>query len=255
MAYENLKIVMYKNEKPIEYEFEQILNEDGEYSFTLVDELGNKTSFFFSIITKKKQNLKHIIQENISVLSVLKDGENFEVDTSENELYLVDEGIYKVEILDTKNNRNFNFEITLDTTPPTLELVGVTNGGTTKKVVIMKNVSEKPYEMYITVDGIPFEYKLGDEIQKCGRFVVVLTDEADNSTTYTFERVYSLNGPSIAVLAGLGALVVLIIVLLVKSRKRYDQDVIVEEETEETITDEDMDSENNENGENEEPKS
>ena len=255
VAYENLQIIMYKNDKPIEYEFEQILNDDGEYSFTLFDELGNKTSFFFSIITKKKQNLKHILQENIVVTNVLKDGENFEVDTSKNELYLVDEGVYKVEILDAKTDRNFDFEIVIDTTPPTLELIGVENGGTTKKVVVMKNVSEKPYTLYITVDGVPFDYKLGDEIEKCGRFVVVLTDEAGNSTTYTFERVYSLNGPSIAVLAGLGALVVLIIVLLVKSRKRYDQDVIVEEETEETIIDEDVDSENDENGENEEPKS
>ena len=255
VAYENLKIVMFKNDKPIEYEFEQILNEDGEYSFTLADELGNRTSFFFTIISKKQQNLKHILQENISVTSVLKDGENYEVDTDDNQLYLVDEGIYKVEILDSKTNKNYDFQITIDTTPPTLELIGVENGGTTKKVVVMKNVSEKPYNLYITVDGVPFEYKLGDEIEKCGRFVVVLTDEAGNSTTYTFERVYSLNGPSIAVLAGLGALVVLIIILLVKSRKRYDEDVIVEEEIEETIIEDENanaeDSENDENGTNE----
>lgn len=250
IAYENLRIVMYKNDKPIEYEFEEILNEDGEYSFTLVDELGNKTSFFFSIITKKKQSLKHILQENISVVSVIKNEENFEFDIDNNELYLVDEGTYNVEILDEKNNKNFNFEITLDTTPPTLELYGVENGGTTKKIVVMKNVSEKPYELYITVDGVPFEYKLGDEIEKCGRFEVILTDEAGNSTTYNFERIYSLNGPSIAVLAGLGALVVLIIIFLVKSRKRYDEDTVVEEEIEETISDEDLSDENNENEEN-----
>ena len=32
-----------------------------------IDELGNKYSSFFNIITKKKQNLNHILQENISV--------------------------------------------------------------------------------------------------------------------------------------------------------------------------------------------
>lgn len=255
IAYENLKVVMYKNDKPIDYEFEQILNDDGEYSFTLFDELGNKTSFFFSIITKKQQSLKHILQENISVISVVKDEENYETDTSKNELYIVDEGTYKVQILDNKTNKKFNFEITIDTTPPTLELVGVENGGSTKKIVVMKNVSEKPYSLYITVDGVPFEYKLGDEIEKCGRFEVVLTDEAGNSTTYTFERVYSLNAASIAVFAGLGALVVLVIILLVKSRKRYEEDIVVEEETEETIIDEDVDSENDKNGEDEEAKS
>lgn len=255
IAYENLKVVMYKNDKPIDYEFEQMLNDDGEYSFTLFDELGNKTSFFFSIITKKQQSLKHILQENISVVSVVKDEENYEIDISNNEVYIVDEGTYKVQILDNKTNKKFNFEITIDTTPPTLELVGVENGGSTKKIVVMKNVSEKPYSLYITVDGVPFDYKLGDEIEKCGRFEVVLTDEAGNSTTYTFERVYSLNAASISVFAGLGALVVLVIILLVKSRKRYEEDVIVEEEKEETIIDEDVDSENDKNGEDEEPKS
>ena len=163
---------------------------------------------------------------------------------------MFDEGTYNVEVLDTKTNQKYSFKITIDTTPPTLELVNVENGGTTKKVVILRNVSEKPYTLNITVDGVPFDYKLGDEIEKCGRFVVVLTDEAGNSTTYTFERVYSLNGPSVAVLAGLGALVVLLIILLIKSRKRYDEDTVVEEEIEETIVDDDVDSEDDENNEN-----
>lgn len=250
IAYENLKIVMYKDDKPFDYEFEKILNEDGEYSFTLFDELGNKTSFFFSIITKKKQNLKHILQENISVENITKDDEIYEANISKNELYLFDEGAYNVEVLDAKTNQKYSFKITIDTTPPTLELVNVENGGTTKKVVILRNVSEKPYTLNITVDGVPFDYKLGDEIEKCGRFVVVLTDEAGNSTTYTFERVYSLNGPSVAILAGLGALVVLLIILLIKSRKRYDEDTVVEEEIEETVVDDDVDSEDDENNEN-----
>ena len=105
----------------------------------------------------------------------------------------------------------------------------------------MKNVSENPYDIYILVDGVPFEYRMGDEIEKCGRFVVVLSDEAGNTTTYTFERVYSLNGASIAVLAGLGALVVLLIVLLVKSRHHYYTEETIEEdeETEEELPEDD----------------
>ena len=255
IAYENLRIVMYKDGQPFDYSFEQILNEDGEYSFTLVDDLGNKTSSFFSIITKKQKNLSHILQENISVKSITKNDEIYQLELTENKLYLYDEGEYKVTILDENFNKEYSFEITIDTTPPTLELVGVTNGGTTKKVVIMKNVSEEPYSIYITVDGIPFEYKLGDEIEKSGQFIVVLTDEAGNSTTYTFERLYSLNGPSIAVLAGLGGLVVLLIVLLIKSRHHYYKDEIVEEEIEETVIEDnflDDNPESDENSENDE---
>lgn len=251
IAYENLKIVMYKNGKPIDYSFEQILNDEGEYSYTIIDELGNRTSSFFTIITKRKQNLNHILQEDISVISVLKDDENYEYQVLDNNLYLYDEGSYLVNILDERTSKEYSFKITLDTTPPTLELVGVENGGTTKKVVVMKNVSEQPYSIYITVDGAPFDYKMGEEIEKCGRFIVVLTDEAGNSTTYTFERLYSLNGPSIAVLAGLGALVVLLIVLLIKSRHHYYKDEVIEEDLEETIIEDDFNDGDNENPENE----
>lgn len=247
IAYENLKIVMYKDGKPFDYSFEQILKDEGEYSYTITDELGNRTSSFFNIITKRKQKLNHILQEDISVTSVLKDDENYEYQVLDNNLYLYDEGHYLVSILDGRTNKEYSFKITLDTTPPTLELIGVENGGTTKKVVVMKNVSEKPYELYITVDGAPFEYKIGEEIEKCGRFVVVLTDEAGNSTTYTFERLYSLNGPSIAVLAGLGALVVLLIIFLIQSRHHYYKDEVIEEDLEETIVEDDFDDGDNEN--------
>jgi len=240
VAYENLKIMMFKNEKSIEYKFEEILKEDGEYSFTIEDDLGNRYSSFFTIITKKKQNLNHILQEDIIVESVLKNDEIYQFELIDNKLYLHEEGTYLVNILDEQKGQEFSFEITIDTTAPTLELVNVENGGTTKKIVILKNVSESPYELLIYVDGIKFDYKLGDEIEKSGQFEVILSDEAGNSTIYTFNREYSLNGSSIAVLAGLGALVVLVIILLAKSRHKYYKDEIVEEEIEETTIEEDL---------------
>ena len=94
----------------------------------------------------------------------------------------------------------------------------------------MKNISEDNCTLVVMVDGMYFDYKLGDEIEKAGSFVVTLTDEAGNSTTYTFDRIYSLNGASIAVLAGFGALVVLLIALLIKSRHHYYKNEVIEEE-------------------------
>ncbi len=240
IAYENLKIIMYKDGKPFDYKFEQILNEDGEYSFTITDELGNRISSFFTIITKKKQNLKHLLQSGIEIKSVTFNGEDFEFEIVDREFYIYDEGTYHVEVIDTNTGKTYSFEITLDTTPPTLVLVGVDNGGSTKNKVVMKDVSEKPCDLIVTVDGANFDYKLGDEIEKSGRFVVELIDEAGNKTVYIFERVYSLNGASVAVIAGLGALVVLLIILLIKSRHHYYADK-VEETVTETVVDDDFD--------------
>ena len=239
IAYENLKIYMTKDGKPFDYTFEQILNDEGEYSYSLFDDLGNRQTGFFTIITKKKQNLNHILQEDIQIKSISKDNENYEFELKEGALYLYDEGAYQVNIIDNKTNKEYSFNITIDTTPPTLEIVGVENGGKTKKVVVLKNVSETPYELIIYVDGAPFEYKLGDKIEKSGRFEVILLDEAGNKTVYTFEREYSLNAASIGIIAGLGVLVVLLIILLIKSRHHYYKDEVIEEEITETTIDDD----------------
>ncbi len=247
IAYENLKIYMTKDGQYFDYTFEQILNDEGEYSYTIFDDLGNKEIGFFSIITKKKQNLNHILQEDIQIKQITKNDEDFEYELKDGSLYLYDEGTYKVLILDNKTNQEYSFDITIDTTPPTLEIVGVENGGKTKKVVTLKNVSETPYELIIYVDGVKFEYKLGDEIEKCGRFEIALLDEAGNKTTYSFEREYSLNAASIGVIAGLCVLVILLIILLIKSRHHYYRDEITEEELTETTIEEDVISENDEN--------
>lgn len=248
IAYENLQIVMLKDGQNFDYSFEQVLNDEGEYSFTLKDDLGNKQRFYFYIINKNKQSLKHLLQENIEVKSVIKDNENYEFTITDGRLYLYDEGLYTVNILDNNSGLEYSFNITIDTTPPTLELVGVENGGTTKNLVSMKNISEENCTLVVMVDGMYFDYTLGDEIEKSGQFIVTLTDEAGNSTTYTFERVYSLNSASIAVLAGLGVLVILIIILLVKSRHHYYKEETVEEIEETTVTD-DFNDENDENSE------
>lgn len=257
VAYENLKIWLTKDEQFIEYNFEEILNEEGEYSYTLVDELGNRQTGFFTIINKKKQNLNHILQEDIEVKQVLKDDEIYEFELVDGSLYLYDEGTYKVTVIDKRTNKEYSFTITLDNTPPTLEIVGVENGGKTKGVVTLKNVSETPYKLVIHVDGVPFEYKLGDKIERCGRFDIKLYDEAGNLTIYTFEREYSLNAASIGVIAGFGALIVLLIILLIKSRHHYYKDETIEEEITETITEdlptaenENIEAENTENDEN-----
>ena len=203
------------------------------------------------MLNKNKQSLKHLLTEKIEVKSVIKDNENYEFTITDGRLYLYDEGLYTVNILDNDSGLEYSFNITIDTTPPTLELVGVENGGTTKNLVSMKNISEENCTLVVMVDGMYFDYTLGDEIEKSGQFIVTLTDEAGNSTTYTFERVYSLNSASIAVLAGLGVLVILIIILLIKSRHHYYKEETVEEIEETTVTDE-FDGSGDENEENKE---
>ncbi len=251
VAYENLTIVMLKDGVSFEYNFEDILYEEGEYSYTIVDDLGNLTSNFFYIINKNKQNLTHILQENISVQSVVFDNGNYvdydyEFILVDGNLYLHEEGLYVVSIIDENTNKTYSFVLTIDTTAPTLELVNVEDGGSTTSNVIMRNLSETPCDIYVWVDGMRYEYTINDEIEKSGSFIVILVDEAGNQTQYTFEKIYTFNGAAIGVLVGLGVIAVVALCFLIKNRRKVYVGDIIEEEIEEIeITENYTDDENN----------
>ena len=74
-----------------------------------------------------------LVRENFEALNISPD---FKI-LDNNNLYLYDEGTYKVNIFDSTKNEEFSFEITIDTTPPTLEIIGVENNGKTKNIVIL----------------------------------------------------------------------------------------------------------------------
>lgn len=221
IAKEELTIQMYKNGEQIDYEFEQILNEDGYYQFILTDEIGNQLYSDFLIINTPIKRIETALHESVTITEILKDGEAQELDIVDNILYLVDEGIYKVTVYDNSVNKAFSFTLTLDTTPPTIELVGVENGGATNKEVSTKNPSEKPVTLTVTRNGTELEYELGGKLKDAGDYKIIVTDVAGNQSEYEFRIYYSYNGATIALFGGLLAIVVLIIIFLVGTRKGF----------------------------------
>ncbi|MGN0961567.1 MAG: hypothetical protein ACI4PF_05160, partial [Christensenellales bacterium] len=221
IAKENLTIQMYKNGEQIEYLFEQILNEDGYYQFVLTDEIGNQEYSDFLILNTPIKRIETELHESVTVTEIQKDGAVLEVEIVDNILYLVDEGNYQVTVYDNSANKSFSFKLTLDTTPPTIELVGVENGGATNKEVSTKNPSEKPVILTVTKSGTEFEYELGGKLKDAGDYKIVVTDIAGNQSEYEFRIYYSFNGATIALFGGMLAIVVLIIIFLVGTRKGF----------------------------------
>lgn len=117
----------------------------------------------------------------------------------------------------------------IDTTAPTIELVGVENGGLTKINVSTKNPSENPIYTNTLRELLEYEYDIGQEIEKPGQYKITVSDEAGNKTIYTFTKVYSMNGASIALIAGMLAVVVVIIAIFLKSRNRLYKEQVTEE--------------------------
>ncbi|MCM1556933.1 MAG: hypothetical protein NC087_05305 [Anaeroplasma bactoclasticum] len=237
IAKEDLTIQMFKNGEQIEYAFEQILNEDGYYQFVLTDEIGNQEYADFLILNTPIRRIETMLYESVTVTEIQKDGTVQELDIIDNILYLVDEGSYQVTVYDKSVNKAFSFNLTLDTTPPTIELVGVENGGATNKEVSTRNASEKPITITATCNGNELEYELGGKLEDAGDYKLVVTDVAGNQTEYEFRIYYSFNGATIALFGGMLAIVVLIIIFLVGTRKGFFKSkaeiTTIEETTEE----------------------
>lgn len=237
VAKEELAIEMYKDNEKIEYNFEQILNDDGNYYFILTDTLGNKIGFSFTIWNKPIRRIQRKFNKQIEIKEIIKNNKIQELDIQDNTLYLVDEGIYQVTVLDKMVNRNFTFNLILDTTPPTIELIGTENGGYTKSEVSTRNASENPIYIYASNYSEEFEYKLGEKIKNTGSYQLIVVDEAGNQSVYKFTIVYAFNGASIALFGALLAIVVILIIFIVKNKigfyKNKTDITEIEETTEE----------------------
>ena len=209
---------MFKDGEKIEYTFEQILNDDGFYEFILTDILGNELEFDFTILNTPLNRIEKILDDSVEIIEIQKNDEIQELDIQDNTLYLIDEATYKITVLEQETNKNYSFTLEIDTTPPTIELVGTTNGGETKTEVSTKNPSETPVYFIATNNNENFDYELGDKIENVGSYTLIVYDQAGNETVYTFTKIYALNGASIALFGAMLAVVVILIIFLVKNK-------------------------------------
>ena len=93
------------------------------------------------------------------------------------------------------------------------------NGGSTKGGVTLSDLTEKAaVEVYRNSDKI--DYTLGSELTEVGQYRVVLTDELGNTTEYTFEILYSVNGGAIALIVIAVLVVIGVVVTAVIMRKK-----------------------------------
>lgn len=111
-------------------------------------------------------------------------------------------GVYTVRLQDNFGRvvtSDYSFKIFVDTVAPTITLRGVTNGGKTEKPVVIDNLSEQA-KVEVYKDGQLIEYNLGDELSLYGEYVVVVTDLANNVSTYRFTIEHNLNLGSILII-------------------------------------------------------
>lgn len=192
---EKLSLTVTKDGQMIEYEFGQILDDEGVYKVIMKDACGNEKSFEFQIVKGVKQAIDYTLGESVTVLSIERNGES--VGVGGNHLVFTVDGIYTV----TAQSEGvvYSFELTLDSTPPTIDLIGVKNGGVSGKSVIISNLSEQA-TVIVFKDGELIEYELGNELSAYGEYRVLVTDEAGNQSEYAFTLKHVLNGGAVALI-------------------------------------------------------
>ena len=96
---------------------------------------------------------------------------------------MAQEGHYVVNYGCTRNGRSYQLDVTVDTTPPVLELPELNGKNQARGPVSLKDIEEGA-SVSITLDGRAISYT--SKLTESGEYQVVLTDRAGNVSRYTF---------------------------------------------------------------------
>lgn len=212
---EKLTVTVTKDNFVIDYEFGQPLEAEGSYKVLMKDAYGNEKTLGFTIVKGVKTTLDYTLGESVSVLKIERNGE--EILFEGNRLNFTESGVYTITA--EAEGKTYSFVLELDNTAPTLELIGVKDGGVSGKTVTLDNLSEQA-TVEVFKDGELIKYELGSELKEYGEYRVVVTDEAGNQTEYSFTLKHVLNGGAIALIViGIVVLVGGVAAVLVMRKK------------------------------------
>jgi len=198
-ANESVTATVTKNGEAFKYELDKDITEPATYCVKLVDALGNKVEFSFTIVEPTVGKFEEEIDLIPGFEKVLVNGN--ETIIEKGTLALTESGVYEVSIV--AGGKTQKFTVTVDATAPTLTLNGVENGGATTDAVTLTDVSEEA-EVVVTLNGEQIEYTVGDELTEIGEYKVTVTDAYGNATEYDFTIEKGANIALIVILIILG---------------------------------------------------
>ncbi len=175
--------------------------EHGSYTMKLRDAVGNEETISFTLFNDPVQTFIYRPENNYLITQVWFDLNGNSIPYTDNITYdengrqcfhFITDGNYRVELVwgDTAETALFNIEI--DNKAPTITLVGVENGGSTRADISFSNVSRKD-TLEIWLDGVKIEGDADTVLDEGGNYKVVVRDLAGNETIYEFVREYTTN--------------------------------------------------------------
>ena len=111
------------------------------------------------------------------------------------------EGQYEIDLYHQATGETFSFTVFIDDTAPTAVLVGVEQKGTTRKNVTLEGLQAGDVVKIYNGKKLEQTFKVEADgqsptIKEAGKYRVVITDEAGNTTEYRFTREFTTNTAS-----------------------------------------------------------
>ena len=194
-ANEDVTAALTKDGETVEYTVGETITQAGEYVLTLTDDLDNSAQISFTVVEPFVTRFSHNFDDMPNFERVVIDGEEKRLNYGTLELF--EDGVYEVCVV--AGGETYTFTVTVDGTAPTLALVGVENGGSTKKGVTLSEPSEDA-EVKVFRNGTETAYELGGTLTKAGQYRVTVTDKCGNVTEYSFRIQKGLSGGIIALI-------------------------------------------------------
>ena len=193
------------------------LSSPGGYTVEVTVE-GEQIQLFSFFITGTYTNsvLNYTVPSGFRILSATRDGEVIDFTR-----YYVDmslEGKYMISYDCPTADLAYSLNVTVDTTPPTLTLIGVDEDGKARGPVTLTDKGEND-TLYITRDGEALSMILTYTFTQSGRYEVTVTDPAGNYTVYPFTIMIYLDRNGWIFGAILVAVIASVVAYIIYSRK------------------------------------
>ncbi len=228
---------VYRDGKEIENYDSKTFTESGKWEIVLFDDAGNKDYFCFYIVTHAYVSFEYNTPSGYKITQMTCDTGGGKIDwidavddIGDHSHVLFDEsGKYEVVMTSEITGKTSGFSITIDKSVPEITLDGVQNGGITKTDVKISGYKAGD-TVYVYRDGtLVKEVKATSssdisDITEKGKYKVVVVSESGARSEVEFERVYTANiATSALIIAAVLVVVIgLFVGLLFRKRSRIE---------------------------------
>lgn len=208
---EDLKIISVKKDGNVIEMKDLSFTEHGYYEVELSDVIGNMATVEFSLYTHAVTALDYTALPALAIAGVwMLDGADrlsyiSNITVNENgkqTVLLTSTGQYEVELKDLASGVIYSFRTEIDHTPPSVTLIGVEEGGSSRSDITLKGILKGDHvDVYRGKELIYSKTASKDVtdppmITEPGDYRLVVSDEAGNTVEYEFTREFTSNAAS-----------------------------------------------------------